>query len=391
MKRKKNILIDFLWGIASALLFSRLIVDISFALGFPFMLPEIFWIPVLWIYRKHLKYHLNYSCVYVFAASLFFLFVISVLLGEFTFVAILQTLRGYLYLLLSFSYFYNQKIFNIDRALCVISGALFGWILSALANFKLVLTTPANASSDAVSSYTGNIPALILALAIPFIWNKGRYFGLFIALVGIIIFLSGMRRLIVVAVLAITLLLIVDLCTGRLKRKYLVMLGVTSLLIVVSYSFVADYLAVNAPLYHRRLIEKSEVGYNGDSNSSDAFRYETILNFGDMVRDDLYPKGFVSKRSIDGLIYIDFPIYEMSHMLGIPIFIVLMICFFHRIYWHFRNYKNYGIKESALCVVSSVSMVVLLFIEGSFLNYPFATPFTGGLLARIFSNKNLIK
>jgi Ni,Fe-hydrogenase I cytochrome b subunit len=41
-------------------------------------------------------------------------------------------------------------------------------------------------------------------------------------------------------------------------------------------------------------------------------------------------------------------------------------------------------------MVTIISMIVLLFVEGTFLNYPFTTPFTGYALARIFSNNNLI-
>jgi Kef-type K+ transport system membrane component KefB len=129
---------------------------------------------------------------------------------------------------------------------------------------------------------------------------------------------------------------------------------------------------------------------NNDISETDLFRYDMIINIEDHIQWNIFPKGFVTKRSIDNNIYIDFPIYELFYMIGMPLCFIIFLVFAYRIIYHLKNFIFNKVRESEFCIVLSILLIILLFTEGTFLNYPFTTPFTGYALARIFSNNNLI-
>jgi hypothetical protein len=374
------------WTITGCLFFSPVIVNITMQImGFPFMVPELFVFPLLFIYRKQIGDFSDKRLLFISVIILLFLLAISLMIQRFSLIAIFATARGYLYLFLAFAYFRNRRIWNLEWILWLSIGSITGWLLIALYNFHL------NRIIEADKLITpGNMLAVVFAISMVVLWQKRKLTYPTITLISVLCVFAGMRRLIVISLLACCLIFILAFFNSKKEffMSSFVML-VTMFLIMSVYPSVENFLAENSPILYRRLIIKTEMTLSGE-NKSDEGRYNRISDFFNRTQNDIFPKGFVTKRSSESGLYIDVPILELSYTFGLPVFAIMMVLFIFRIIHHFRKYLLYKVRESAFCVVAAIVMIVLLFIEGTFLNYPFTTPFTGYALARIFSNTNLM-
>jgi hypothetical protein len=87
----------------------------------------------------------------------------------------------------------------------------------------------------------------------------------------------------------------------------------------------------------------------------------------------------------------DSPYYELFYSFSLFGVLFIFILFIRGLFFHLNNYLLKGVTESGVCIVSIATILVLIMVEGSFLNWSYTTPCTGFMLARIFSSKNLIK
>jgi len=85
-------------------------------------------------------------------------------------------------------------------------------------------------------------------------------------------------------------------------------------------------------------------------------------------------------------IFNDYPLYELCWMFGWITTIVIMIWFFNLLLQNYRKYKRYKDTTSMISVNCLLVMFMLLFLEGTFLNYPYAAPITGVLIGRAILN-----
>jgi len=382
---KEKITYKLGWLAIGTVIFSPLIVNITMQiLGFPFMVPELFFIPLFLIYKKDIQIKINYSCLFIAIICLLLLLSISLLKNKFAIGAIVSTFRGYLYMFIAFSFFYNQKLRSLDWLFYLSIGSLLGWIMVSIHVIS-------NSLID-IKAVTGNITALIFVISIPVILRKDKYLIPVIIICTILLIFSGMRRLIVVAIVTFGLSLLLTILKQKIKNKIKYILFTIAVFAgyLFLYPTIETMLVNNSPELYRRLILKSELLLNNNASESDQFRHNMLVDFTKNIGNDIFPKGYVTKRSLDNDIYIDFPIYELSYMLGVFIFIILVLLLIFRLGVHLRQFLLLGVRESGLCVIWGSVIILLLFIEGTFLNYPFVTPFTGYVLARIFSSKNLI-
>ena len=359
-------------------------------LKFPISLPELLFIPFFFRLRKLLNLKPNKQILLWGIIIIIILTSIALILQTFPVYSILSTVRGYFYMLITFSTFKNKKLPNISIIFLIVLGASFGWMVQGIIAFKQIVL---HTYTGSFAVY-GNIIALGLMIAISIIFKKKYliYVGLFITLT--ISITSAIRRQVSVSFFAYVLSLLSQI---KLKNKRifssLSFLIFSSIVIVLLFPLAENFTYEISPMLHYRLFVKSEQLISGETNESDKLRVDAFDDFLNNINEYLFPKGFVSKRTLEDTeagLYMDSPYLELFHTFGIFLSVPLVIYFFKYFIFHIKYYYKKDIRESAVCVILSILIMVLMMIEGSFLNFTYSTPVTGFVFARIFSSYNLI-
>jgi hypothetical protein len=362
-------------------------------LNLPLSLPELFFIPFYPKFRKLFDLKINIKDFAIGFAVIVFLISIAFLIGEFPPFSILSTARGYLYLVLVFSIFKNKEIRDINYIFFIALGSSVGWMLLGLSSMnKLVSGVTSDTNSMAIY---GNMISLSLIITISIVFKKKILSLITFVITVIISITAGIRRQILVAFLSYLLGFISQI---NLRAKRLMVLFFSTSIFVISliqvYPIVEEFILNTSPTLYVRLFVKSEQLLSGDISESDQTRVDTFKSFIKDIDNNIFPRGFVSKRTMQDAgtgKYMDSPYLELFHTFGILFAIPLILIFFQRIFFHLKNYFKYKITESAVCFIMSGVFLVLMVIEGSFLNFVYTTPFTGFVLSRIMSTKKLIR
>jgi len=255
---------------------------------------------------------------------------------------------------------------------------------------NLVNNTLSNNDSMAIS---GNMIALGLVISIPIIFRKTKLIFISTTLGIVLSLTSGIRRqvLIFIVSLLLSFLLTIKLSYKNMFKTVILIILSTSFVLIM-YPILDNYISGISPAFHYRLFGKSEQLVNGDLSEGDVLRTKSIDHFYYTFWENTFPRGFVSKRTMEDVgtgIYMDSPYIELFYTFGIILCLFFVIYILYSIYFHLKSYYIRGITESGLCLVSIAIILALCFVEGSFLNYAYTTPFTGFVLSRISSRKNL--
>lgn len=358
-------------------------------LGLPIAAPELFFIPFYFLLKKRLDIKLLISQKEIFLFWLFFLLLgISFLLLNFEIVSILSTARGYFYLLLSYVVYSRQNYISIKDLWYICFGSVLGWIILSLVQFNDILHSIATDGSLAVY---GNMLALALFTVIPVVYNFRK--KLFVAiLLGVVLSLtSGTRRQILIFVISF-LLSYIFVLRLRLSKGFQVLISTSILLIPFSlyYDKINNFFLELSPLLHRRIFQKTEDLLTGNHSGGDKLRQEYISDYFENIHEYILPKGFVSKRTNfneEVGIFMDFPLLELSYMLGVVGVLLFLLIFLKYLIFHFKNFVLYNSKQSVIWSISGLILFLLLFLEGTNLTYSYSTPFTGLVLAKLFNKK----
>jgi hypothetical protein len=357
-------------------------------LRLPLALPELLFIPFFLLLRHRLKLRTFNQALLWLIPAFVILLIISFLLHEFRFSSILSTSRGYFYMILSFSIFKGKNETSIHDIYLVSYGATMGWCLLSVINF-IDISGQTQAGSSIV--VYGNMIALSLIFIIPIIYRQNKKL-LFSIILGIILSLTtGLRRQIIIFVLsvAVSYLFLFDWNISRIL-KALGVLAITLILLSFSFNPIENFIRERSPLLHYRVFTRTRQFLTGQYKSSDTYRSKTIKEYTAKISSYFFPRGFVSKRTMQDKnagFYMDFPFIELSYMLGIFILALFIISYFFYAFRHIIYFYSDKFNESAVWAISGFILLVLLFIEGTFLNYSFITPFTGMVLGKLYTSK----
>lgn len=360
-------------------------------LRFPIALPELLFFPFYFYLRNKINLKVNLVQFSIGILFIISLIIIGIIADNFRLSSILSTARGYLYLVLSFSIFYNKKLNSITDIMYIALGSVLGWLFNSLVFFYTLFNNPTYEGSLAVY---GNMITLSLAISIPLIFNKSKqsYFSL---ILGVLLSITtGIRRQILIFFVSYFLSVFLFFLTSiKNLIKTIFLLIVLMFVTIQLYPILENFLYEVSPILHQRIFTKSEQLFSGDLSESDMIRTKFLEDFFNTFWKNILPRGFVSKRTIEDFgtgIFMDAPFVELFYTFGILFCFFLFIYFIISIFFHLKKYFYYEVKESAVCIVSAVVLFILTLVEGSFLNYSFTTPFTGFVIARIFSRKNLV-
>jgi hypothetical protein len=362
-------------------------------LKLPLALPELLFIPFYFFLKKRIDLTIRKKTFFIGLIFIVISILISFIVDNFPVASILSTARGYFYLILSFSIFINKEIRNISYIMYIAFGSVIGWLFDSLL-FVYNISNNLLKVDSAFAVY-GNMITLSLAISIPLIFKKNKY--IYLAFLGglLLSFTTGLRRQIIIFVSAffLSLFLAIKWTFKGIAKTIIFILVMYSFLITI-YPLTEHFITNISPELYYRVFIKSEQFLTGEGNSSDQHRLTSIFNFLDSIQENIFPRGFVSKRTMQDAgtgLYMDSPFYEIFYTFGIGGVLIIFVMFIKRLFFHLKNYYFFRNRESGVSLVSIMTILILLMIEGSFLNFSYTTPCTGFVLARIFSNKNLIK
>jgi hypothetical protein len=358
---------------------SVLIMDM---LGSPISLPEILFLPFVYLLRK--RY--SFSPVFTYRTLIFILvwlsmISISLIAGNYSLLAILASSRTYLLIIITFLFFSMDNNVSLDDVMYISLGATLGWFLSSIYDISNYL-----AGNSMVISRTGNLLAIPLLIGIAIYRKNYKILIIGIVLCVAVSLTAGMRRQIVVFLVSLFLSYIF-MSMGSVKR-FVKQSAIFVLLIAVFILFLPQIehsLKKNIPILYYRVVVKTEKLLSGKTGSTgDDIRVNEIGNLKKEIKDFILPHGFVSRRTeMDATgRFIDFPLSELFYTFG-AVFTLTLLTFIFFITFCCFYYSLHGYKDGIIFVIISIIMIMLLFLEGTFLSSTYVAPFTGYCLGRL--------
>ena len=366
-----------------ALCFSTLTTKLSQDyLHLPLTLPELFFIPLYLLLRdrfKNLKLEKNTFAVLLIL--LLFLVLWGLIWGQFGVTSILSAARGFLYLFFFYTIFKNKKTkYDEETIILICFGSIIGWFITSRMNMRILIDT-----QDAAQDY-GNMLSVALFMMFTIMQKRWRLFAIgFIMILAICIF-SGIRRVILVTLLAFVIPVLLQILVNKKSIiRQLLLASIVIVPIVIAIPIVKGTVEDLSPVLYYRLFEKTEKTMAGESEVSDDFRKSMIKDFISSPSEYFIPRGMISTHTTrdKGVgTFMDVPITALSYMFSAPIALIIVLVFLFRSIKCVLFFKNRNDVSAGVYGAMGGILFVLLFVEGSFLMYPFITPFTGLCLGR---------
>jgi hypothetical protein len=359
---------------------TTLIMDIF---EIPISIPELLFIPFLFIFRK--RYYFSnpgYVRLFIYLFLWIVIIIISLLANNYSLSAILGSARSYFTLIVAYLVFSKDNNVSLEDIMFISLGSTIGWLCSSIYGISSFL-----AGHSKSIAMTGNMLTIPLLISIAVLRKRNKIFLWAIILCLAISLTSGMRRQIVVFLCS--LFLTYGFLSVRNIKRFLVQSFVL-VVIVINFIFflppIEGYLKENIPILYYRIFEKSEMLLSGKGRiSGDSYRTNNMTSLMENISDYIVPMGFVSRQTLkdeNAGRFIDFPLMELFYMFGV--FFALLILFFIGIYTIGCCYQSLVSRNDAIIfVILSFIMLMLLFLEGTFLSSSYVAPVTGYCLGRI--------
>lgn len=364
--------------------FSSFSATLSFDfLHLPVNLPELSFMLFLFILRKQFLPIQFDKYLFVF---LLLILVCSVLLSQvvssYSLYAVLSSSRGYLYLFLFLCIYKRNNSLSLDALLYISFGSLIGWTIACVMAFQKILSNP----TEPVQTY-GNMIAIAVFIPIAILNKRWRIFLAGLSLLMMISFMSGIRRVILVILMVCFLAIVAYYIMRRISIiKTILISALVSLPLLFIIHPIGNYAEENLPILYYRLFTKTEMFLKGEYSESDDYRINSFRKFQDELTSYLLPQGMVSNQYIDDPktgIYMDFPFLALSHIFSLPVALLFVFFFLVKTYKSFIIFRLTSDPSPGVFAIVTVVMIIMLFVEGSFLVHPFTTPFTGLCLGKV--------
>ena len=310
----------------------------------------------------------------------------ALLAGEFSLLAILSNARAWFYLFLFLGIFLNNNEITIDDMLYFAFGSIIGWVIACYFNINRFLTT----GDYRIFITYGLMVSLPLFYSIAGLKSKKMLFLIGFVLNVVIIMLCGTRRVILVTALSIILTILNQIIY---KKKHLsVYLGIAMSLflgITIMLPTIEGTIKELSPHLHYRLFTRTEaLVEDGIEDEGDVSRLNFIASTYEEMENSCFPNGFISMQTSTDDVghYNDYPIIMLFWIFSWPLTFIILFCFIVILFKNFSKYLKTKKTESFISVISLLVMFALLFFDGSFLTYAYATPITGALLGMAIKN-----
>ena len=355
-------------------------------MGFPIAMPELLLIPFLVPLRKYSFIKLPKSDLWSVVIFVWFLLLaIALLVANFSVFQILSFSRGFFYLFFFYVLFLKKADLTLDKVMWLSLGSLFGWSLSSFLNLGTHID---QLNGEEVLSY-GALLAIPLFLSISLIRKK--YALLF---VGIILMVSvsltaGLRRQILVVLVTFILSFALKIMKSpKTLGVFAAFIATLGLIFYFNFGTINSYLARNAPMIHNRVIVKTARSIEGGRTSGDNIRRSNFNVLYEDFEEYILPRGYPSKQTSKNSTipigrFIDFPLLLLAYIFGLPITLILVVNFSKKALTVLIYYFKYNSDGAFVFFICYSIMFLLCFLEGTFLTFIYAIPFTSYCLSRL--------
>lgn len=386
---------DFVFLMMGFFVFSSMssIILIDY-LHFPIALPELLLLPFAYLLKNIIStikiYSKDISNVLIFIVLWLMIGIVN---GEMTLISMLSYSRSWIYIILLMIAFKRDNDITNRHLLFLSFGSLIGWLIASRMNFENIIQNVLNSEGEVELCTYGTMLAVPVFLSLTM--KKGLYkmfaFGFVVLIITML--LANLRRLIAVGLISVFLSLIFILIKD--KRKLPMYLLVGSIVVCVFLSLlpsIEEFVANVSPEMHartfRRIGNMLETGSTG--TDSDDVRKGNFIYAMEHIFDYVLPKGMIGKTGDTSYRvfapFIDFPVMMLFYLFGFIITLFIMLRMVSVLLRNFYKYTRFSDETSMVSCISMVVMFVLLFLEGTFLYFPYAAPLTGVLLGRAIRN-----
>jgi len=353
-------------------------------LKLPFYAYEIFFIPLIFIYKDRIinglrRIRKNYLLGFYFLL-LFLVLGITVNM-EYTFEQI-TTYRTLFYVFFFMYFFSAEKGFNITKLQILCVGASVG-------QFLFIQTVNSSANQTAV-----NIVALALMVIIPVVKNNVSEVIISSLFALLLSFRSSFRINIVIVLLALVVSLLYSVMIRKKIKALVISIVCITMGVVFALTFddivvfLVDVLGIDNPMSIYRITNRLEALFQADFQSSqDTIRFKLLgMVFSEFI-PCLIPCGLIGKAINMYGRYKDAPIVFFYHAFGSPVTIILLAVVFMRAIKYVYKYLFIERGELAIFGLMFPLLVVLFFLNGTFIMNTYEACLTGIILGYWF-NKN---
>lgn len=380
-KKKEAIIFCLMGCIVFSPLSSFITIDV---LRLPISFPEMLFLLFLPFCRKNFQFtSLARKQTLVLLWIWIILIVLALLVGEYTPYAILSTARSYLYLLLFYLLFCKKNNVSIQCVYYISIGAFIGWIADSAYSFNTITL-----AGEGITVSYGPMLCIPILIGVQVLKRQYKVLVLTLFLSVVLMVLSGMRRQMLITAVSLAVILCYTILRDRKQFvRFLTGLSCFVLVIALNLNFIGETIKSYSGELYFRVITKTETFLQGESNEGDDMRKDIMTDFSNNIETYVFPHGFVSKQTAadhNTGRFNDFPFSELAWTLGIIGAFLLVF------YFGYASYRCYKLSKSRnedrlifVFVVSFWVMLALLFLEGSFLTFPYTVPFTGYCLGNL--------
>ena len=365
------------------------ILSMSF-LHLPLALPELFFLPFCFLLRRKfcsvkIKVRVISNAAFLFTVLL----LCAIFSATFSLFAILSNARAWIYLLLFFCLFRYDNDITLEDFKYLAVGSLIGWTGACLFNINNFIL---------VGDYHINVTyGLMLSLPLFYsivIYKKEKsLLTLGLILTMIIIIFCGTRRVILIATISIfTSILIIGIIKKKSILLYTLITCFAIILINTAMPVIENVVQEISPHLHFRLFTRTKTLINeGVEASQDDVRFSILSSTYEEMEKSCLPNGFISMQTdSDKSIghYNDYPLTMLMWIFSWPIAFLILLYIMKITAKNIKAALKTGELPPFISSICLLTMLLLLFLDGSFITYAYATPITGALLGLSIKTAN---
>lgn len=385
----KEIYNNILFLLIGVCVFSSVCSNISIALNAPFTVPEVVLLPFLFLRKekfRSLKFNRNLFFQYICISIM--LICIALLWGIYDIGSIISCARCYIYIFLGICLFDTENSITSTDLMYLCLGSIIGWAVVAYSNLYFLMYE----KSDAYITY-GMFMSIPMFIALSLSKKDYKIFIIGIIFLTIVFMFAGIRRVIAVFIMSMLFYALLNVIQSPKKLFFIVILfGVLVGVFYMVLPILEEYIRDISPYLYYRIFARFHGAVGNDMDSSDMTRISNLSLLSTTDIDLLFPHGFNTTRydTVKGSgVFNDVPIFSLAWIFGLPLTMVILFLILIRFLSGYKYYKHYSDPIAIAVLVCVLCMFCLLFLDGTFLTYVYAAPFTGLCIGKLklFSQK----
>lgn len=278
-------------------------------------------------------------------------------------------------------YFSRSRTVSTQDIFILATGATLGWLLTSIIGFRTVTLM------GKINMAYG--PMLVIPLGYGYaMLSKRMKIGIVLFVVLAFIGVIGALRRELAVLIFTTIMILSYMAVNHFNRFFKSMIAFIciSFIIFININAITSAIEQSSHTLYNRVVTKTESMFNGKSNQGDKMRVDFINNLINSLDNYIVPKGFVSKQfSWKNKLgeFNDLPLKEVLHVFSIWIVAFMFFYFSYLSYIILKRKNNVAFCDRATLIIGYLNILLLLFIEGSFLTYPYVAIYTGYILGGI--------